>query len=140
MTVPPTSTEPQLPSPDASTSTQASPEHGPGLQEKEPEAQASVRNCLPPTGCPEPSAAEPAAAKPAAVSAASKAHLFIFDSESQEEESQSIFVGNAAASANLQPTVKKDAAFSLTQVQLDEDKERITELMKETNQVDTVKQ
>ncbi|XP_041813975.1 telomeric repeat-binding factor 2-interacting protein 1 isoform X2 [Chelmon rostratus] len=134
VTVPPTSTEPQLPSPDASTSTQASPEHGPGLQEKEPEAQASVRNCLPPTGCPEPSAAEPAAAKPAAVSAASKAHLFIFDSESQEEESQSIFVGNAAASANLQPTVKKDAAFSLTQVQLDEDKERITELMKETNQ------
>ncbi|XP_070815075.1 telomeric repeat-binding factor 2-interacting protein 1 isoform X1 [Chaetodon trifascialis] len=128
-TVQPTSTEPRLQTPDTAASAQAGPERGPGLQEKVPEAQASSSNHPPPTGCP-----EPAATEPAAVSAASKAHLFIFDSESQEEGSQSMFGDSTAAPANLQPTVNKDAAFSLTQVQLEEDKQRITELMRETKQ------
>ncbi|XP_076617149.1 telomeric repeat-binding factor 2-interacting protein 1 isoform X2 [Chaetodon auriga] len=128
-TAQPTSTEPRLQTPDTAASAQAGPERGPGLQEKVPEAQASSSNRPPPTGCP-----EPAATEPAAVSAASKAHLFIFDSESQEEGSQSMFGDSTAAPANLQPTVNKDAAFSLTQVQLEEDKQRITELMRETKQ------
>lgn len=94
------------------------------------ETQASRSSSPSPAGCTEPVAAE-------AVNATSKAHLFIFDSESQEDDSQSIFSGNTAAPANPQPTVNTDSAFSLTQVQLEEDKQRIRELMKETNQVNT---
>ncbi|XP_037632512.1 telomeric repeat-binding factor 2-interacting protein 1 [Sebastes umbrosus] len=84
-----------------------------------------------------PATTEPAATEPAtteAVNATSKAHLFIFDRESQEEDSQSLIGDNPVASSKPQPTVNKDAAFSLTQVQLEEDKQRIKELMKQTNQ------
>lgn len=72
---------------------------------------------------------------PEAISATSKAHLFIFDSESQEEESQSVLADRTAAPVKPQPAVDKDSAFSLTQIQLEEDKQRIRELMEEANQV-----
>lgn len=129
----PKETEPPLPTPDTAASTESSPEPGPGLQENMQETQASKSSSPSPAGCPEPAAAE-------AVNATSKAHLFIFDSESQEDDSQSIFSGNRAAPANPKPTVNTDSAFSLTQVQLEEDKQQIRELMKETNQVNTVVQ
>ncbi|XP_067443038.1 telomeric repeat-binding factor 2-interacting protein 1 isoform X2 [Thunnus thynnus] len=83
----------------------------------------------------EPAASEPAAAKPAAakaVQATSKAHLFIFDNESQEEDSQSVLSHSTAAKP--QPTVNNEAALSLTQVQLEEDKQRIRELISQTKQ------
>ncbi|XP_044032028.1 telomeric repeat-binding factor 2-interacting protein 1 isoform X2 [Siniperca chuatsi] len=102
-------------------STQSNPEHGPGLQENVQQTQASSSNCP-----------EPAATK--AVNATSEAHLFIFDSESQEEDSQSIVGDNTVAPAKAQPRVNKDADFSLTQVQLEEDKQLIRELMNQTNQ------
>ncbi len=136
----PTSTEPLLPAPVPTTPTQSSPEQG--HQESGQDIQDSNSNCPPPAGCTdavvtEARAAEPAATEAAAVNAASKAHLFIFDSESQVEESQSIINENTAAAANPQQTVNKAAAFSLTQDELEENKQRITELMKETNQVKT---
>lgn len=127
----PTLTEPPLPTPDTAAdaaSTQSNPEQGPDLQENVRETPASSSNSLP-----EPAAAQPAAAE--AVRAASKVHLFIFDSESQEDDSQSII-----APSNPKPAVKKNAAVSLTQIQLEEDKKRITELMNQTNQVSTMGQ
>ncbi|XP_062272022.1 telomeric repeat-binding factor 2-interacting protein 1 isoform X1 [Scomber scombrus] len=77
-----------------------------------------------------PAAAECAAAQ--VVPATSKPHLFIFDNESQEEDSQSVIGNNTAV--NPQPTVNKEAAVSLTQVQLEEDKQRIRELISQTKQ------
>lgn len=129
-----TSTEPPLPTSDTAAdaaSTQSNPEHGLRLQENTQETQASSGNCLPKTGGPEPAATE-------AVNATSKAHLFIFDSESQEDDSQSIVGDNPVAPSKPQPTVNRDAALSLTQVHLEEDKQRIKELMNQTNQVNTV--
>ncbi|XP_035517146.1 telomeric repeat-binding factor 2-interacting protein 1 [Morone saxatilis] len=123
----PTSTKPPVPSSDPAVSTQSNPERGPGLQENVQENQASSSKSLPETGCPVPAATEP----PSAVKATSKAHLFIFDNESQEEDFESIFGDNIV---NLQPRVNKDAAFSLTQVQLEEDKQLVRELMKQANQ------
>ncbi|XP_020484593.2 telomeric repeat-binding factor 2-interacting protein 1 [Labrus bergylta] len=118
-------------------------EHGPDLQEGVPETQPSTSNCSPDTSCTQAAAAQAAAAQAAQTEAANatcKPHLFIFDSESQEEESQeeesqeeesqSVTV----APANQQLTVNKDAPYSLTQAQLEEDKRRITELMNQTNQ------
>ncbi|XP_068568399.1 telomeric repeat-binding factor 2-interacting protein 1 isoform X2 [Cebidichthys violaceus] len=128
-TIEPTSTEPPLPTSDSAAdvvSTPANPDHAPSLQEDTQEAEASTSSCPPKTGGPEPAANE-------AVDAASKVHLFIFDSESQED-SESIVGDNPAAPSNPQPTVSKDAALSLTQVRLEEDKQRIKELMKQTNQ------
>ncbi|KAK9528811.1 hypothetical protein VZT92_012954 [Zoarces viviparus] len=119
-TIQPTSTEPPLPTSDTAADvvpTPSTPEHGPSLQEDTQEAEASTSSRPPKTGCPEP--------------AASKVHLFIFDSESQED-SESII--GPAAPAKPQPTVNKGAALSLTQVQLEEDKQRIKELMIQTNQ------
>lgn len=92
------------------------------VQENMQEAQAS------------PSISHKAAAG-GAVTAASKAHLFIFDSESQENESQSIFCDRAAAPDKPQQTNITDSAQPLSQIQLEEDKQRIRRLMKETNQV-----
>lgn len=94
------------------------------VQENVQEAQAS------------PSISHKAAAG-GAVTAASKAHLFIFDSESQENESQSILCDRAAAPDKPQQTDITDSAQSLSQIQLEEDKQRIRRLMKETNQVST---
>nr|XP_020454711.1 telomeric repeat-binding factor 2-interacting protein 1 isoform X2 [Monopterus albus] len=62
---------------------------------------------------------------------ASRAHLFIFDSDSQEDDTQSPG-DNTAAPAK--PYVNEDAALPLTQVQLEEDRERIIELMDQTKQ------
>lgn len=129
----PTSTEPPPSTSDTAVSAQSNPERGPGLQDNVQETQSSSENCPPET-----TGAEPAAAE--AVSATSKAHLFIFESESQEEESQSIISDRTVAPANPLPTMDKDAAFSLTQVQLEEDKQQIRELMEKTNQVSTVVQ
>lgn len=66
---------------------------------------------------------------------ASRAHLFIFDRESQEEDSQTLLGDDAAALSRPQPPVNADAAFSLTQVQLEEDVQRVKNLMNQTNQV-----
>ncbi|KAI3369939.1 hypothetical protein L3Q82_024744, partial [Scortum barcoo] len=147
-TVQPASTEPPLPSSDTAAdaaSTQSSPEQG--LQVDTQETQASGSNCLLQTGQIEPAATEPATNQPVAAKLAaaklaankaveetSKAHLFIFDSESQEDDSQSLVGNYTAAPANPQPTVIKDGAFSLTQDQLEEDKQRIRELMNKTKQ------
>ncbi|KAM4612623.1 telomeric repeat-binding factor 2-interacting protein 1 isoform 2-T3 [Polymixia lowei] len=60
---------------------------------------------------------------------ASKPHRFIFESESQESKSVSV-----AGPSAPQPITSTDATVSLTQVQLEEDKRRIVQLMKETNQ------
>ncbi|XP_056294459.1 telomeric repeat-binding factor 2-interacting protein 1 isoform X2 [Pseudoliparis swirei] len=128
-TVPPTSTEPPPPTPDTAAdvvSTPANPEHGPRPQENMQVAEASSSTSLPKTGCPEPAAN-------GAVNADSKAHLFIFDSESQED-SQSIIGDNPVALSKPQSTVNKDATLSLTQVQLEEDKQEIKALMNQTNQ------
>ncbi|XP_033481887.2 telomeric repeat-binding factor 2-interacting protein 1 isoform X1 [Epinephelus lanceolatus] len=135
VTTQPTSTEPPPSTSNKAAEAapaQSNPEHVPSLQENVQEAQATSSNCLPKTGCPDAAAAQPAATE--AVSAPSKAHLFIFDSESQEDDSQSIICANPKAPSKPQPAVSQDAAFSLTQVQLEEDKQRIRELMKQTNQ------
>lgn len=70
-----------------------------------------------------------------AVPVPSKAHLFIFDRESQDVESQSIFAERPAALARLQQTTNSEAAHSLSQIQLEEDRQRIRKLMEETKQV-----
>ncbi|XP_070759317.1 telomeric repeat-binding factor 2-interacting protein 1 [Enoplosus armatus] len=129
-TVQPISTEAPLPTSDTAADaapTKSNPEHGPGLPEEAEDTQSSSSNGLSETGGPQPAASE-------AASATSKAHLFIFDSESQKEDSQSIVGESTVAPARPQSTVNKDAAFSLTQVQLEEDKQRIRELMNKTNQ------
>lgn len=103
------------------------------LQDNMQEPQASSSNSVAETSSPEPAVTEPAAVSKA-VNAASNAHLFIFDSESQEEDSHSLVGERPAAASNPEPTVNKDAAFSLTQAQLEEDKQRIRELMNQTDQ------
>lgn len=121
MTQPPVSTVPPLPPSDTAAdvaSTQSDPEHGPDLQQQVIEAQASRSDCVP-------EASRAAATEP--IQSTSKAHLFIFDTESQEEVSQSII--------DRQPIMNKDAALSLTQIQLEKDKQQIRELMNQTNQV-----
>lgn len=77
------------------------------------------------------------AKKHGATEETSKAHLFIFDSESQEEEdTQSLFHSTHTSSpVDPQTNVNKATALSLTQVQLEEDMRRIRELMSQTNQV-----
>lgn len=76
------------------------------------------------------------AKKHGATEETSKAHLFIFDSESQEEEdTQSLFHSTHTSSpVDPQTNVNKATALSLTQVQLEEDMRRIRELMSQTNQ------
>lgn len=129
-----TEAQPKPPATDGEpTSAQSNPETGPGPQENLSEPQASSDNCAPDKESPNAAPAMLAGSEP--VAATSKAHLFIFDNESQEEESQSVFVDCLAAPFNPQPTVDKDAAFSLTQSQLEEDKQRIRDLMNQTNQV-----
>ncbi|KAM7422854.1 hypothetical protein PAMA_010744 [Pampus argenteus] len=129
----PASTDPLLPSSDTALDappTQSNCDSGPRLQGNVQEVQASSSNHLPETSCPQPETSEPAAAN--VVQATSKAHLFIFDSESQDEDSESI-VGDSTT-AKPQLTVNKEAALSLSQVQLEEDKQRIRKLISQTNQ------
>lgn len=129
----PTETEPPLPTEDAAASAQSSPEPEPCPQEVLQETQAPSSNCPAAAGRPEPATTE-------AVSAASEAHLFIFEGDSQEDDSQSIFGNDTAAPPNQPPTVNTDGAFSLTQAQLEEDKQQIRELMEETRKVNSLVQ
>lgn len=111
-------------------SSKSNPEPAPILHKEAPRTPrpgATPHKDAPQTPRPGPPAA--AAAEPPA----SKAHLFIFDSESQEQASQSIF--GSAAPSNPEPTVNKASTLSLTQAQLEEDKQRIRALMKQTKQV-----
>ncbi|CAJ1050494.1 telomeric repeat-binding factor 2-interacting protein 1 isoform X1 [Xyrichtys novacula] len=113
---------------------QSDPESVPSPQVVVPEtqAQASTSNCPPETVCKQPEeVAAPAA--PRAVSATNNLHLFIF-CDSQEEDSQSAVGEDAEVPPKPKETGNKDAPYSLTQAQLEEDKQRITELMKQTNQ------
>ncbi|XP_075997582.1 telomeric repeat-binding factor 2-interacting protein 1 [Genypterus blacodes] len=87
--------------------------------EKGPEAQASTSNHLPETSTPNPAVAEPLPS--------SKAHLFIFDSESQEGESQSVLGDGAAAPLIPPPPLAED-------VELEKDTKRIRDLMTRTKQ------
>lgn len=93
------------------------------------QAQATSNNCAAEKCC-LPPAAEPVVSEAVGTS---KAHLFIFDSEPQEDDSQSVSSDRPAAPSEPQPTVNKDAAFSLTQDLLEEDKLRIRDLMNQTD-------
>ncbi|XP_047195421.1 telomeric repeat-binding factor 2-interacting protein 1 [Hippoglossus stenolepis] len=104
------------------------------LQEEAQQTQAVSSDSAPEKGRPEPSPAASGPAASEALHAASRAHLFIFDSESQEENSQPITGDNATALSNPQPLVRKDAAPSLTQVQVEEDMKQLSALMNQTNQ------
>lgn len=121
----PAETEPHLITEDAASSPQSTPVSEPDPQEAAQEVQAASNACRPPGGAAE------------AVDANSKAHLFIFDSESQEEVGSQATSGDGLAPvlANLQPTVNTISTFSLSQQQLEEDKRRITKLMSDTKQV-----
>lgn len=107
------------------TSPQSTPGSEPGPQESLQEIQAPSNGCQPPGGSAE------------AVDATSKAHLFIFDSESQEVESSRVSSGDGLAPVrpNLQQAVNTISNISLTQDQLEVDKQGLTELMSETRQV-----
>ncbi|KAK0147210.1 Telomeric repeat-binding factor 2-interacting protein 1 [Merluccius polli] len=65
---------------------------------------------------------------------APKPHLFIFDSESQEEGCQPMDCDDAAVPAGPAPISETAEVVSLNQAQLKEDMRRIRELMKQTNQ------
>lgn len=121
----PRETEPSVITEDTAASPQSTPESEPGPQESLQEIQAPSNGCQPPGGSAE------------AVDATSKAHLFIFDSESQEVESCQVSSGDGLAPVrpNLQQAVKTISNISLTQDQLEVDKQRLTELMSETRQV-----
>lgn len=123
----PASVEPPIPpsEPAAGPSTmQSSPEPGPSHQ-----AEDSSSIHVPETGSRESAPSGPAAAE--AVHPVSRAHLFIFDSESQEDDSESLV-------AEAQPAVSKEAALCLTQLQLEEDMQQIRDLMNQTEQVSVV--
>lgn len=96
------------------------------------QVQATSNNCAAEKSC-LPPAAEPVVSE--AVGTTSKAHLFIFDSEPQEDDSQSVSGDRPAAPSEPQPTVNKDAALSLTQDLLEVDKLRIRDLMNQTDKV-----
>lgn len=66
---------------------------------------------------------------------APKPHLFIFDSESQEEGSQPMDSDNAAVPTSPRPMGEKAGVVPLTQAQLNDDVQRMEELIKETSQV-----
>lgn len=121
----PTETEPPLFTEDTAASTQSTSEAEAAPQENTQETQAPSNTCQPPGGTVE------------AVDATSRAHLFIFDSETQEEGGSRASSGDrlAPAGANLQPPVKTISTVSPTQAQLEDDKQRLTELMCETKQV-----
>ncbi|XP_061583385.1 telomeric repeat-binding factor 2-interacting protein 1 isoform X2 [Cololabis saira] len=125
--LPSTSDAPADPAP-----AELNPERGPGFNEAVQETRASSEPCVPDAGLPDAGAAGPAA--PEAGAAVSQAHLFIFDSESQEDDFKSVYGDGLAAPSDPQPTQKKDTALSLTQVQLEEDQQRLKELMNQTHQ------
>lgn len=121
----PTETEPSLITEDTAASPQSTSEPEAGPQENLQETQAPSNACQPPGGTVD------------AVDAMSRAHLFVFDSETQEEGGSQASSGDclAPAGSNLQPLVKTISNVSPTQAQLEDDKQRLTELMCETKQV-----
>lgn len=121
----PTETEPPLITEDTAASPQSTSEPEAGPQESLQETQAPSNACQPPGGTVE------------AVDALSRAHLFIFDTETQEEGGSQASSGDrlAPAGSNLQPPVRTISNVSPTQAQLEDDKQRLTELMCETKQV-----
>lgn len=123
----PSETEPHPIAEDAADSPQSTPEITPlpDPQESAQKIQSTSHACQPPGGAAE------------AIDASSKAHLFIFDSESQEEAASQAAScdGLAPVSANLKPAADTISAFALTQAQLEEDKQSITQLMSDTKQV-----
>lgn len=121
----PTETEPPLITEDTAASPQSTSEPDAGPQENLQETQAPSNACQPPGGTIE------------AVDAMSRAHLFIFDSETQEEGGSPASSGDhlAPAGSDPQPPVKTTSNVSPTQAQLEDDKQRLTELMCETKQV-----
>ncbi|XP_034022100.1 telomeric repeat-binding factor 2-interacting protein 1 isoform X2 [Thalassophryne amazonica] len=96
---------------------------GTQVQEKVDNPQTSTGTHPAETECPKPAGPDPVQ---------SRAHQFIFDSESQEEGSQSKDDGNTPGTSQSQAEAADHAAFSLTQDQLDEDKQLVTELMTQT--------
>ncbi|XP_014899938.1 telomeric repeat-binding factor 2-interacting protein 1 [Poecilia latipinna] len=104
----------------------------PSTQGAGPQTQSSSSNCIPNTDTPD--AGSVLLPVSELISSPSKAHLFIFDSESQVDDSQSVVGEGSAAPHHPQRSEDKDAAFSLTQTELEEDKQRIRELMAQTNQ------
>lgn len=121
----PTETEPPLITEDTAASPQSTSEPEADPQENLQETQAPSNACQPPGGNIE------------AANALSRAHLFIFDSETQEEGGSQTSSGDrlAPAGSNLQPPVKTISNVSPTQAQLEDDKQRVMELMCETKQV-----
>ncbi|XP_008406782.1 telomeric repeat-binding factor 2-interacting protein 1 [Poecilia reticulata] len=111
---------------------QSNPEAEPSTQVAGPQTQSSSSNCVPNTDAPDAGSVQQPVSE--VISSPSKAHLFIFDSESQVEDSQSVVGQGSAAPHHPQRSEDKDAAFSLTQTELEEDKQRIRELMAQTNQ------
>lgn len=121
----PAETEPHPITEDAAGSPQSTPAPLSDPPESAQEIQSASNACQPPGGAAE------------AIDANSKAHLFIFDSESQEEAGSQAASGDGLAPvpANLKPTADAISAFSLTQAQLEEDKQSIRKLMSDTKQV-----
>ncbi|MEQ2194080.1 hypothetical protein XENOCAPTIV_022809, partial [Xenoophorus captivus] len=54
--------------------------------------------------------------------------------ESQQDDSESLVGEGSASPSHPRASEDKDTAFSLTQAQLEEDKQKIRELMNQTNQ------
>ncbi|MED6272080.1 hypothetical protein CHARACLAT_026658 [Characodon lateralis] len=111
---------------------QCNTESGPSPQGIVPETQASSSICVPNTGSPDAGPAQPAVSEP--ISTTSKVHLFIFERESQQDDSESLVGEGSASPSHPRASEEKDTAFSLTQAQLEEDKQKIRELMNQTNQ------
>ncbi|XP_032405192.1 LOW QUALITY PROTEIN: telomeric repeat-binding factor 2-interacting protein 1 [Xiphophorus hellerii] len=111
---------------------QPNPEAEPSTEGAGPQTQSSSSNCVPNTDAPDARSVQLPVSE--LISDPSKAHLFIFDSESQVDDSQSMDGEGSAAPHHPQRSEDKDAAFSLTQTELEEDKQRIRELMTQTNQ------
>ncbi|XP_029006891.1 telomeric repeat-binding factor 2-interacting protein 1 [Betta splendens] len=126
VTIQPTSTEPCLPSSDMTADaspTRSIAESEPSLQSNAHNAQAASSNHISKMDSTKPEAA---------VHVASRAHLFIFDNDSQEDDSQSLISDDTAAAA--QAVGNENTAPSLTQAQLEEDVQQIKNLMNQTNQ------
>ncbi|XP_054882938.1 telomeric repeat-binding factor 2-interacting protein 1 [Poeciliopsis prolifica] len=112
--------------------TQPNPEAEPNTEGVGPQTQSSSSNCVPNPDAPDAESVQLPVSE--LISDSSKAHLFIFDSESQLDDFQFVDGEGSAAPHHPQCSEDKDAAFSLTQSELEEDKQRIRELMTQTNQ------
>ncbi|KAM9408678.1 telomeric repeat-binding factor 2-interacting protein 1 isoform 2-T2 [Pholidichthys leucotaenia] len=115
-----------------SESTQLDPQPGPSQTPAEAHASTEPSGSKPVKPS-EAATADPVVSEPVGVT--SKVHLFIFESESESREEDSQSVGEQPASpSSPQAKVNEVAPFSLTQDQLEEDKQKIRDLMNETEQ------